>query len=333
MRTRSSSPVSFLVSSAFVVAALATSSSAFADDPLPTPPNAPTEVKPAPGQAAASAPSPAAVPITATCSLGDHPGVDDAEARTGADVVCHELAKQGATNTQHEIRFGKLGGRTLVTVASRNGNAYDERRTLLTGMDELPVAAPRLAGSLSDGRSLEDTRTVDNVLASEARAPKVQRGQMGFDGGLFGMTGIGADAGAAGGVHMGLLYRAGSFGLSGHGRAGGIGSGDNKLGTASLDIGARYYFSTGEVAPFVGGGLGLAYFDLSCRRSNAMAPPCGGDGSGFAGYGLVGMEFFRAHHAALSASLRADAPFFALGSGSDSKYVVPLSLNVGFVFR
>lgn len=328
MLVRSTSRSSCLVSTSLALAALVGSAPAFAQEPLPSEaPATQPVVTPAPGQAAASAPSRTAIPITATCSLGDHPGIDPDEAKTAADVLCHELAKVGATNSVHEIRFGKLGGKLLVTVASREGNKYDERRTLLAGMDELPVAAPRLAGALADGRSLEETRNVDNVLASEARSPKVQRGQMGFDGGIFGMTGLGAASGGAGGVHLGLLYRAGSFGISSHGRAGGIGSGEKKISTASIDFGGRYYLTNADIAPFVGVGVGLSYFELQREKAPSL------DGSGFGAYGVVGLEMFRSQHAALSASLRIDAPFYELGSASDARYVAPLSLNVGLVFH
>lgn len=301
---------------------------AFAQEPLPAPAAPATaHVTPAPGQAAASAPSSAAVPITATCSLGDHPGVEDAEARTAADVVCHELAKEGATNTAHEVRFGKLGGKTLVTVASRNGNTYDERRTLLTGMDELPTAAPRLAGSLSDGRTMEQTKTVDNVLESEARRPKVQQGQMGFEMGLFGMTSAGEGSGASGGIDLGLDYRASSVGVTARGRAGGIGSTDTKVSTADLDLGVRYYFSNGETSPFVGGGVALSYFNLESKGG------AGKDGSGMGAFGELGYEMLRTQHVAVNAALRVDAPFYALGNGDSKSYVAPLSLNVGMLFH
>lgn len=326
MRIRSSSRVPFILGSVLALAAVAAPATALAQEPLPAP--APPIAPPPQADAAPAAPAPAAaVPITASCALGEHPGIDEAEARTAADVICHEVVKRGEANVPYEVRFGKLGGKTLVILERREGDTYDERRTLLTSLEEVTVAAPRLAASLAEGRAFDETKTVDNVLASETRPPKVEAGQMGFDGGIFGMTGLGASAGASGGIHLGLLYRAGSFGVSTHGRAGGIGSTDDKLGTASLDIGARYYLSTSDVAPFVGGGLELAYFDLSRKSESDL------DGSGFGAFGQLGMEFLRSHHAALSASVRVDAPFFELQGASKSKYVAPLSLNVGVVFH
>lgn len=319
MSLRSISFLTSLASASLFV--LASPRSAFAQD------SAPTVVTPAPGTAAAAAPAPSQVPITATCSLGDHPGIEDGEARTAADLVCHELAKQGATNTAHEVRFGKLGGKTIVTVASRSGNAYDERRTMLEGMEELPVAAPRLAGSIADGRSLEETKTVDSVLSAEARAAKVQRGQIGFEMGLFGATSMGEASGGSGGVDLGLVYRAGSLAVTSHGRAGGIGSSKDKIGLASLDVGGRYYLSNGDTAPYAGAGVELLYVDMT--RSAGPDP----DGSGLAAFAELGVETLRSHHASLTASIRVDAPFFTLSASNLTVYSAPVSLNAGLSFH
>jgi hypothetical protein len=335
----------FLVSPLLLAAVMTTSRAALAQDPVskPQPPAAsaaplppptsaqPTIVTPAPNQAAAAAPAPSAVPITATCQLGEHPGVDDAEARTGADVLCHELAKARATDGQHEIRFGKLGGRTLVTLASRNGNAYDERRAFISGMDEIHTASPRLVSALVENKSFEDTKNVDNVISSETQPAKVQRGSMGMEGGLFGTTAIGAPANASGGVALGLVYRAERFAVSGTGRAGGIGSGDSKIGLASLDLGARYYITASETAPFLGGGFVLGYYKLNREEPGVRDI----EGSGVGAYAHGGIEFLRTHHTAFNIAARMDMPFYALktASKSESHYVMPLSLNVGVVFH
>jgi hypothetical protein len=144
---------------------------------------------------------------------------------------------------------------------------------------------------------------------------------MGFELGLFGMAGTNEDAGPAGGAHMGLVYRANNFAVTSHGRAGGIGSADHKIATASIDIGARYYFSTSETAAFIGGGMGLSYLHL--------VGPNDRDASGLAPFGEVGLEWLRGHHAALGTSLRADVPLFEIGDA----YVVPISLNLCVAFR
>lgn len=277
------------------------------------------------------APPASGAAITRSCSLGEHAGIDDVDARTAADVICHELNRQGAGNTAHEVRFGRLGGKTLVTVA-RTGGSYDERRLFVGGIDEVVVAAPRLVDSLTTGRSIEETRGVDNVVASETRAPLVQRGQTGFDGALFGTTTLGAASGASAGVDLGILHRAGNLGVGLHGRAGGIGSTSSKLAQVGLDIGARYYFSSADVAPYLGGGLGLNYFNLSNDAGNHIS------GSGLGAHAQVGVEMFRSHHTTLSLSVRADIPFYELsssarGDAQASLYVIPLSLNAGIAFH
>jgi hypothetical protein len=287
----------------------------------------PKVVEPAPGQAAAAAPAAEGIAITATCSLGDHHGVDEPEARTAADVVCHELARRGATNTQHEVRFGKLGGRTMVTLASRSGNAYDERRTFVTGLDEIHVAGPRVADALATGKPLDETRTVDNVLTSETTPSKVQRGSSVVDGSLFGVTALNTSGGASAGVDIGFTYRAGSIGIGAHGRAGGIGSGEEKIALASLDVGGRLYFSSGDTSPFLGAGLGVSHFALSRDRGPDVK------GSGVGAYATLGLEMLRTHHMGFTTSLRADTPFYALEGSSLKQYVVPLSLNLGLIFH
>ncbi|MBX3226729.1 MAG: hypothetical protein KIT84_39085 [Labilithrix sp.] len=307
---------------------------ASAADPAPV---AETVVEPAPGQAAASAPSPSAIPITATCTLGDRTGVDEAEAKTAADIICHELAKRGATNTNHEVRFGKLGGKTLLTVAARNGNAYDEARTFINGMDEVEVAGPRLVSSLVDGKPVAETRTVDNVLANETRAPKTQRGSVMANLGMFGTTSLGETSAASAGFDVGIGYRAGAFGLTSSGRLGGIGSSENKVSTASLDLGGRLYIGESDIAPFVGAGFAVSYFHLSRETQGELK------GSGASAFTTVGVEALRSHHMGLVVAARLDLPFYELeGSNYNpdllraekvSAYTMPISLQVGLVFH
>lgn len=326
-----------LISVAASVLTLSLASSAFA-------------VEPEPGQAAASAPSPASIPITATCSLGDRAGVDEEEAKTAADIVCHELAKKGATNTNHEVRFGKLGGRTLVTLAARgNGNEYNEVRTFINGLDEMEVAGPRLAQSITEGKTLEQTRTVDNVMIDEQRAPKQVGGSVMATLGMFGMSSFGETSSASAGFDLSIGYRAGHFGLAGSGRAGGIGSGSTKLANVSLDIGGRLYLTNGDISPFIGGGFAVSYFHRNAEHNAEIKEL---SGSGASSFVALGVEVLRAHHMGLVVSGRLDLPFYDLEGerlgaivpgpygyatrGSDehvASYVMPVSLNVGLVFH
>jgi outer membrane protein W len=94
------------------------------------------------------------------------------------------------------------------------------------------------------------------------------------------------------------------------------------------------------VAPFIGAGLMFAYFQANQENAPSF------NGSGFGGYGEVGVGFMRASRVGAVVNLRADVPMFSLqqsmndytGLGgyttaSSSVYVVPVSLNVGLAFQ
>lgn len=290
-----------------------------------TAPPLPAPTTPAP----AAAPAPTSLRGMASCTLGDHGALDPVEARTATEVVCGELAKEGAAG-DHEVRFGRLGGRTVVTVSGRDGQ--ESRRVTLTSLEEIQVAAPRIARAIASGAPIEETRTVDNVLGSETRMAKKQGGTMGLDAALFGTTTAGIGSEGSAGIALGLVYRSGRIALGSQGRLGGIGGQNHN---ASLDAGARYYFSDGDVAPFAGGGVAISAIGVERDADGDL------DGAGFGAYGAVGVELLRTHHTSLETSLRVDAPFYALhgysysrsASYAETAYVMPISLNVGLSFH
>jgi hypothetical protein len=305
--------------------------------PAAAPPATPS----APVTAAAAAPGPQRIAITTTCSLGDHFGIEEGEARTAADLVCNELARKRVSGGEHEVRLGKLGTKTLVVLATRSGQTYDERRVLLEGLDELTVAGPRLVTALSEGRSLDETRNVDTMLSQEAQGPKTKKGTLAFYGGFHGLTSVGRETGVSAGVQAAVLYRAGSLGLSLEGRANGIGSASKKTSGVSLDASVRYYVLDTDVTPFLGAGLGISHTNLD-RDNGDMS------GSGLAANAQIGVEALRSQRVGLSVAIRGDLPFYELESGSrygllpsgsygplpaETGYAVPISLNVGLIFR
>ncbi len=316
-------------------------------------PKAPAPATPAPaapppaGPAAPAAPAPVAVVVGGyTCFVGDHQGFDDSDARTTTTLACHEIEKKHGSSSQYEVRLGKLGGKILLTVADKQTG--EERDMLIQGFDEVPVAAPRVVDALIDKKTIEQTQTVDNVAGQETRAPKIKPGQIGFEMGILGMTGVGVDPGFSSGVSLGMVFRLNQLAVTSHGRAGGIGSAANKIGFAAIDVGGRYYFSDEDFAPFAGAGFQFGYF-----RANRSPEPSSQndiDGSGLAAFGELGIEALRSGRVGLTASLRADVPFFLMegvknyytyssGTGSSQpnagqqQYVLPVSLNLGLVFH
>ena len=275
-----------------------------------------------------------------TCVVGNHAGIDSDDAHTAADVVCHALAAHAANGGVYDISVGKLGGKLLLRVTERASGS--ERRLFIQGAEEIPVAADRLVAALVENKPIEETATAENVLSSESTTPQQKKVLPGVVLGLTGQSALGTPNTMSAGVEIDMQFRLHNLALLGQGRAGGIGSDNNLLGYASLGLGVRYFITDADVAPFIGGGLMFAYFqDNTGNDTNSH-------GSGFGGYGELGLAFLRSSHVGGVINLRVDLPAFKLNpasSGYDyttdmpvpasgsSIYVVPLSLNVGISFQ
>jgi opacity protein-like surface antigen len=259
--------------------------------------------------------------------LGDHSGIDGADAETIRELVAHDLASHHAGSGNYEVRMGKLGSRVLLVLEHRTQAGIDERHTLISGVEEAPTASQRVVDALVSGRPLEETQNVTNVLSQEARTPLQKQGRPGFAGGIIGVTPAGIASGVGAGAELGMVYESDRFALSLHGRLAGGGSGsDTSFTYFNLGVGARYFLSDGDFSPYVGGGTGFSAYQAS-TSGNSWG------GTGLNLYGELGIEGFRTHRVSMIAGLRADAPLFALADGSDKKYAVPVSLNVGMVFK
>jgi hypothetical protein len=244
---------------------------------------------------------------------------------------------------EYEVRFGKLGSTLIVTLVQRSTGT--ERQVVISGMDEMLVAAPRLVAELTKSTSAGVSPSVDNVTAPETRTSLHKATSAGFSMGLLGATAVGVDPGFSGGVSLHLGFRMGQAGVALDGRAGGIGSGDNKLVLTDVGVGGRYYITNADMTPFVAGGVALSYFGADRGNNPALS------GSGLGAYAEIGFEGFRTSRTGFIASVRADFPFFSLNSSNDglyyynytgtavtppptvSTYVVPVTLDVGIVFN
>lgn len=335
--SRASLTLRIVTSAIAAVSALAVAREARAQDSAqPAPPASAASAAPAAPPAAA-----ASTAISRTCTLGTHPGIEDADAQTSADVVCHELDKRGVTGN-HEVRLGKLGGRVLVVTTTNGG---EERRFLVNSLEELPTAATRLGDAEASGRSFEDAQKVDTVVGVDTRTPKVKPGQMGFKGGVLAAMPVGAEASPSPGIALGLLYRANRFGIDSHLRVGVGGDSGTTHMHVVLGTGPVYYFSDGDFSPYIGAGLGWMSFKLKHDGSETVGA------SGVGAYAEAGVEFLRTNRASFTAGIRADIPFFPLTTSGatprydymtgattvpkdpSDKYVVPVSLMVGMLFH
>ncbi len=309
-------------------------------DPLPPPPPPPAAV--------AAAPS-----ATMSCVLGGHGGIDDADAQTAGRLVCDEIARAGGpAGVHYRVDIGKLGTTIILSVAregDRPGTTSDTRELRLQSIEEVSVAAPRLAVAIVHGAPITETETTENLVGQETRAPRTKPGSIHFALGLTGLLPpLDQGLAPAAGLMMDWHYEANRIEM-GMGLRGGGGSGGGNeptLGYFMVDVGGRYYFSEADFSPYVGGGLEWMYLNLQVPSESFQ-----GNNGGLGAFADAGVEVLRTHHAHLSLGARLDLPFFSIqnsGGGSTtgasfsggpvtttttrSTYFAPLSLEIRLTF-
>lgn len=311
--------------------------------PLPAPEDAPPPPPPAPAQP----------PAPVSCVLGGHAGIDDADAQTTGRLVCDEIARTSPPpGSRYRVDIGKLGSTIILSVAregDRPGTTADSRELRLQSIEEVSVAAPRLAGAIVHGEPITETVTTENVVGEETRVPKTRPGSIHFALGLTGLLPpLDQGVAPAAGVMMDWHYEARRLEM-GVGLRGGGGSGggnEPSMGYFMIDVGGRYYFSDADFSPYVGGGLEWMYLNLSVPNENFS-----GSNGGLGGFADAGVEVLRTHHAHLAIGMRLDMPFFSIQNGNgnpstgtyaangpvtttftSSTYYAPVSLEMRLTF-
>jgi hypothetical protein len=314
------------------------------------PPEAALAPTPAPAPSApAAAPSP-------SCRLGDHEGFEEADARTTAQLVCAEIGRAGAQpGTHYRVALGKLGSVTILSVAREGdtpGSTADSREMRLQNIEEVVVAAPRIAESIVKGTPLAETEKVDNLVGQETRQPKSKPGKTHFALGLVGLLPP-LDQGftPAPGINFDVHYETGTqqFELGGSIRFGG-GSGGHQTAVSNgffiFSVGGRWYTSDTDFSPYLGGGLTWSFMSVWAPDINVNA-----NNNGLGAFADAGFEVLRTHHAHLAFGARLDLPFYSLNneqfysyatggttnpptptSAPSTFYYAPLSLEVRLTF-
>jgi hypothetical protein len=313
--------------------------------------------EPSPPAAAPSpAPAPAAVP-SPSCALGDHEGFEEADARTSAQLVCAEIGRAGAQpGTHYRVSLGKLGAATILSVAREGdtpGSTADSREMRLQTIEEVMVAAPRIAESIVKGTPLTETEKVDNLVGQETRQPKSKPGKTHFALGLVGLLPP-LDQGLtpAPGIDLDVHYETGSqqFEVGGSMRFGG-GNGGSRTTVSNgffiFSVGGRWFTADTDISPYLGGGLSWSYLSLHAPDSGVDA-----NNNGLGAFVDGGVQIMRTHHAHLALGARLDVPFFTLNnnrsevptysyngtqnppsvSGPSTFYYAPLSVELRLTF-
>ena len=198
---------------------------ALAQDPEP----APSAPAPTPAPTPVSAPAEAPPAARVRCALGTHAGLDDADAQTAGRIVCDAVAREGApAGARYRVDLGKLGAAVMLSVAREGdapGSTADTREIRLQSIEEVPVAAPRLATAIVHGTAMAETETTDNLVGEETRRPRTKPGSLHFGLGLIGMLPpLDQGVAPAAGVLLDLHYEASRIELGGGLRGGGSAS-------------------------------------------------------------------------------------------------------------
>ena len=143
----------------------------------------------------------------------------------------------------------------------------------LQSIEEVDVAAPRLADAIVHGVPLVETEKVDNLVGAETRQPKSKPGKVHFALGLIGMAPpLGDGLGASPGLILDTHYETGNqrLELGGSFRFG-VGSGGDQTPNSSsviFSLGGRYFTSDTDFSPYVGGGLSWELPGPTRRRTS-----------------------------------------------------------------
>jgi hypothetical protein len=294
--------------------------------------------------------------------IGSHEGIPPGDAHTSVALVCDALRQAGANvsatpaeapgaadRTAYRVDLLPLGQVVILQVGYESpiGTRTDSRSLRLDGIEEVVVAAPRLAESLVRGTPVSATAKVDTLVGQETRPYLKEYGETMFGLGIMGFA-LPGDAWGGYGITAHLRYEAKRFAVGIDVRLGVSSDNDGDSDLAGVSLGARYFLNEGDIAPFVGGGAGILWLGVEREYEHAATTnPPGSvppyydygyddrtplDGSGLAFFGEVGVEFLRMHGSRIDAALRLDAPVFQLSGDGHERYTMPISLLVSYSF-
>ena len=329
-------------------------------EPSTAVPAAAPSAQPAAVSAPAIVPAPSAPPGDAACLLGEHDGIPRADARTSAALMCTALRDKGAKvrttpleadqslgfAAAYRIALRPLGTLIVLHVSYEApvGEELRSQRLRLGSIEEVPVAAPRVADALLFGKPLAETARVDNLVAEETRKSRKMSGETFFAVGVLGFA-IPDQTWAGYGAFARFHYQTSAYAVGIDGRIGTSTERDGDAHLFGLSVGGRYYLGDADVSAFLGGGLGVLWFGTN-EYSNGELNEFGyyeGEGeidhagSGLAPFVEGGVELLRMHESRLDIGLRVDLPLFAIGgpgqrSKDDKSYAVPISLFASYSF-
>jgi len=282
------------------------------------------------------APAPGAAADGFECRASATQGIPEADAATAVSLVCEAVAHATHRAGTYTVAVSPLGRSLVVRLV--NEASTESRSLVIADLDDVPMAAQRLALALTTGRDVESTQALGSLMPSETREMREKSGSLKASLGAVGLSVPAQDAGTGAGFTLGLGYRTSNLTLYGDLVWAWSSASQNSSRTFAIGPGARYYLSKRSVSPYVGGGAGLLYLGLDRDGFS-------GSKSSFAPNLEAGVECLRLHHAQLTAGVRAYVPFakvtqtdygYYYGSGGRrverSLYAVPIVFGLSFSF-
>jgi hypothetical protein len=218
---------------------------------------------------------------------------------------------------RYRVSIGKLGSSLILSVALEGdtfGGTADTRELRLGSIDDVPGAAPRIAGAIVHGTVIED----DAPAAPPPEAPHPPATPSAKVHFALGMVGqfppLDRSATPAAGADLELHAELSSFEIVTDIRFGGDDS-DGSVGIVFVEfsMGGRYFTSDADFSPFIGGGFAWSYLDLTDHVHNDFD----GSHTGLGAYGEMGIEIGRTRHTHLAIGARLDLPFYSLNNNFD----------------
>lgn len=263
--------------------------------------------------------------------------------QAGANVDDHPVsrAEASAASSAYRVELRRLGNIVILSVAFESpvGTTVASRSLQLARLEEIPVAAPRIAESLITGKPLEGTARVNTLVGQETRPYAKKFGEIKAGLGVLGFGIPATDVVGGYGVYGQLYYEALDYAVGADLRVAGSDSQSGDAMMSGISLGARYFFNENDITPFIGAGVGVLWLSF---RDDDPPPPDGYydaydfEGAGLAAHFDLGVEFLRLHEVRFDVALRVDAPLYELhdeGDSNRSRYALPISIMASYSFE
>lgn len=256
----------------------------------------------------------------------------------------HRCAAAAAQSAGAEVAlFGTIGalGQKIVfavtTVLADSGEILSNVNLALDRLEDLDTAAKRIARAVAEGRTIDESAALGDRTPAAEPLDRRRHGDSGVALRIGGLVPFGTGFNGAGvGLHFDVAYwyEAPFFAIEP--RVGVRFSGENRDGNryvqVPLDVGAHYILGLGNIAPFLGAGLG-ARFQWSRRPATVLVGEVlqtrhevevTDSAWGVGLFARAGVMFFRTYSVRLALSADYDVTFARLHGGD-----YPMSLVFG----